>query len=129
MSSMTTQLTSLPPSAQSGRNEPGTAPRAGSGGGEIVAPQQLPGSKPSSQTEATQASTGELADAVARITDHMQVVRRNLQFDLDSSSGKMVVKIVDAQTKQVVRQIPSEEVLQLAKHLEQVQGLLFKAKA
>lgn len=129
MSSITTQVTSLPPSVQGGRNEPGRDTRANASGGEVVSTQQLAGAKPSSQTDANPVSMGELSDAVARITDHMQVVRRNLQFDLDKTSGEMVVKIVDSQTKEVVRQIPSEEVLQLAKHLEQVQGLLFKAEA
>jgi len=129
MSSMTTQMTSLPPSVQGGRSEPGREVRANAGSADVVSTQQVVGSKSAEQTDASPVSVSELADAVSRISDHIQVVRRNLQFDLDKDSGQTVVRVIDAQTDEVVRQIPSEDVLKLAKHLEEVSGLLFKAEA
>jgi flagellar protein FlaG len=41
----------------------------------------------------------------------------------------MVVKVMDTQTNEVIRQFPSEETLKLAKHLEGMLGLIFNDKA
>jgi len=40
-----------------------------------------------------------------------------------------VVKVVDLETKEVIRQIPSPEVLEIAKAVDQLQGLLIRQKA
>lgn len=67
--------------------------------------------------------------AVKDINDFFQNVRRTLQFSLDQDSGKMVIQIKDAETNEVVRQIPPEYVLKIAKQLGEVKGLLFEEKA
>lgn len=67
--------------------------------------------------------------AVKDINDFFQTMRRSLQFKLDQDSGKMVVQIKDADTDEVIRQIPPEYVLKLAKQLGEVKGLLFEEKA
>jgi flagellar protein FlaG len=41
----------------------------------------------------------------------------------------MVVAVVDAETQEVIRQIPSEEVLAIAARLDEARGLLFEGKA
>jgi flagellar protein FlaG len=56
-------------------------------------------------------------------------VRRNLNFSLEEASGRVVVKVVDAGSGDLIRQIPSEEALQLAESLSDVRSLLFKAEA
>lgn len=77
-----------------------------------------------------QAVTAEsLGEAVSSIKDFVQSIRRDLNFDLDDSSGKMVVKVTDRSTGEVVRQIPTEEALRLAENLEEARSLLFKAQA
>ncbi|MNG19496.1 flagellar protein FlaG [compost metagenome] len=59
----------------------------------------------------------------------MQSIRRDLNFALDDSSGRVVVKVTDRASGSVVRQIPSEEALLLAERLDEASSLLFKAKA
>jgi len=77
-----------------------------------------------------QAVTAEsLEEAVSSIKDFVQTIRRDLNFDLDDSSGKMVVKVTDRASGEVVRQIPTEEALRLAENLEEARSLLFKAQA
>jgi flagellar protein FlaG len=48
---------------------------------------------------------------------------------VDKDTGKTVIKIVDSQTNQVIRQIPSEELLAIARNLDRVEGLLLKQRA
>lgn len=67
--------------------------------------------------------------AVATIQDFVQSVRRSINFSLEEGSGRVVVKVTDAGSGDVIRQIPSEEALQLAENLSEVRSLLFKAEA
>ncbi|SEE46244.1 flagellar protein FlaG [Pseudomonas anguilliseptica] len=74
------------------------------------------------------ASREEVEAAVATIQDFVQTVRRSLNFSLEEGSGRVVVKVTDAGSGDVIRQIPSEEALQLAENLSEVRSLLFKAE-
>lgn len=74
-------------------------------------------------------SREEIEAAVATIQDFVQSVRRSLNFSLEEGSGRVVVKVTDAGSGDVIRQIPSEEALQLAENLSEVRSLLFKAEA
>lgn len=67
--------------------------------------------------------------AVSSIREFMQSVRRDINFSIDDGSGRVVVKVTDSSTGDVIRQIPSEEALQLAENLSEVRSLLFKAEA
>jgi flagellar protein FlaG len=53
----------------------------------------------------------------------------SLSFSIDDSSGKVIVKVTDAATGEIVRQIPSEEMLEIARSIDKMQGLLLKEKA
>ncbi|SEK69660.1 flagellar protein FlaG [Nitrosovibrio tenuis] len=53
----------------------------------------------------------------------------SLQFNIDAETDRVVVKITDSATGELLRQIPMEEMLALAKSLDQLQGLLLKTKA
>jgi len=69
-------------------------------------------------------------EAITRLNDYVQSVQRDLQFQLDDTSGKTVVTVIDRQTSEVVRQIPDEVALRLAQDLQQDEPLsLFDAKA
>lgn len=74
-------------------------------------------------------SREDIEAAVASIQDFVQTVRRDLNFSLEEGSGRVVVKVTDAGSGDVIRQIPSEEALQLAENLSEVRSLLFKAEA
>lgn len=76
-----------------------------------------------------QADRQPLERAVSSIEGFVQSIRRDLDFALDDSSGRVVVKVTDRVSGEVVRQIPSEEALRLAESLEDVRSLLFQAEA
>lgn len=68
-------------------------------------------------------------EAVSSIREFAQSIQRNLNFSLDDSTGRVVVKVTDSVFGEVIRQIPSEEALRLAESLDEVRSLLFKAEA
>lgn len=56
-------------------------------------------------------------------------VPNGLHFSIDDATGKTVVRVTDAQTGEMIRQIPSEELLAIAQSLDRMQGLLLRQKA
>ncbi|MBL8446161.1 MAG: flagellar protein FlaG [Zoogloeaceae bacterium] len=70
-----------------------------------------------------------IQQAVADLQETIAPVAQDLQFSIDKDSGRTVVKIVDSATDKVLRQIPSEEILAIAKALDKLQGLLVKQEA
>jgi len=70
-----------------------------------------------------------IEQAVSSIQSFVQSIQRDLNFSLDDSSGRVVVKVTDTTSGEVIRQLPSEEALRLAESLEEVRSLLFKAEA
>ncbi|MCH8058477.1 MAG: flagellar protein FlaG [Proteobacteria bacterium] len=70
-----------------------------------------------------------VASAVARLNDYVQKVQRDLEFSVDEQAGVYVVKVIDRSSREVVRQIPSEEALELARKLNDQEPLrLFSAQ-
>lgn len=78
---------------------------------------------------ATAKNAGELDGAIKTANRFLDALSQNLQFSIDKDTDKTVVKLVDVNTKEVIRQIPSKEMLDLAKALDKLQGLLIKEKA
>lgn len=54
---------------------------------------------------------------------------RDLSFSVDDETGVTVVKVIDRETKELIRQIPAEEALQIARTLDKLQGLFIKQQA
>lgn len=68
-------------------------------------------------------------EAVSKLNDFVQSVQRDLQFEVDKESGQTVVRVVDRETEEVIRQIPDEVAMRLAEKLQQDEPLtLFNAK-
>jgi flagellar protein FlaG len=73
--------------------------------------------------------TAALKNAARQINDFLKSSSTSLEFSVDDSAHRVVVRIVDAQTDQVIRQIPSEEVLAIARSLDRMNGLLLRQTA
>ncbi|MFZ6732523.1 flagellar protein FlaG [Undibacterium sp. Ji42W] len=82
---------------------------------------------------ASSASTPPEFDKVTKAVDDInktiQSLSQSLEFSVEEHSNKVVVKVVDLQTKEVLRQIPSEEALEISRSLDKLQGLLIKQQA
>lgn len=70
-----------------------------------------------------------LLHAVNELRTAIAPVEQNLLFSIDEDTERTVVKVVDATTDEVIRQIPSEEVLAITKALDKLQGVLIQQKA
>ena len=52
--------------------------------------------------------------AVAKIASYAEGLTRNLNISVDEQSGDFVVRVQNAATEELVRQIPSEEVMKIS---------------
>jgi len=68
-------------------------------------------------------------EAVHKANQTVAGLRSDLKFTVDDATGSNVVKFIDVKTKEVIRQIPAQEMLVIAKHLDDLQGLLIKERA
>lgn len=71
----------------------------------------------------------ELEAAVKAVKDFTRPMTGNLEFTLDDQTGITVIKVTDATTNELIRQIPSEEMLEIARALDKIKGLLVYQKA
>jgi len=114
-------------------NTPLTAPVRSEASTAGAAPQTQVPAAPVQTAEAVQQAPQvpnmqQLAAAVKDI--NKAVANQGIEFSIDSDSGKTIVKIVEQGTNKVVRQIPSEDAMEIAKALEKAQqGLLIRQKA
>ncbi len=79
--------------------------------------------------DAKDADEASVESAVSRIADFVQNFQRDLQFSIDKDSDRMVVKVVDSNTQEVIRQIPSEETLRIAQNLDSPESLILREQA
>lgn len=70
----------------------------------------------------------DISRAVKNLNEFMQNSQRTLSFRIDEASGRTVITVVNPTTKEIVRQIPPEEVLMMARTLRDA-GILFDALA
>ncbi|HYD60989.1 MAG TPA: flagellar protein FlaG [Noviherbaspirillum sp.] len=74
-------------------------------------------------------SAEQVTQALKSINKTLQGLSQGLEFTIDEDSNRTIVKIVDKDTKDVIRQIPTKEALEIAKALDQASGLLIRQKA
>lgn len=120
-------------------NTAGASQRPQEASGQTVARQAAVknGASINSQSESIQPSKQEtqkkqdlsVENAVERLSKFVANTKAEISFSIDQESGIQVVKVLDSQTKDVIRQFPSEEAIQLAQALDKLQGLLVKDKA
>lgn len=68
-------------------------------------------------------------NAVSRLNEYVQSVKRDIVFDFDPDSGEPTVTVVDRESRKILRQFDSEEAQELARKLDSQEPIsLFKAQ-
>lgn len=61
-------------------------------------------------------------DALSSVTDFVQSKNQALSFSFDEDSNRSIIKVTDAKSGDVIRQIPTEEVVQLSERIKELQS-------
>ena len=67
--------------------------------------------------EKTEVSRDEMESIVSQLKDYVQGMQRDMDFHVDDVTGRVVVQVIDSSSNEVIRQIPAEEILAIARHL------------
>lgn len=89
-------------------------------GGKILPPASVSTKSEASEIrkkEDQQALQENIQAAVAQMNEYVQSSQRDLQFRYDEESGDTVIKVLDRETQELIRQIPDEIFLKLARSL------------
>ncbi len=85
--------------------------------------------KSSDVAKYNQPTKDSIAKAAEQIQSFVQSMGRNLNFSVDQSTGYHIVRVVNPDTNEVVRQLPSEEMLKIAQTMSHLNNVLVSQKA
>ncbi|TKB47250.1 flagellar protein FlaG [Ferrimonas sediminicola] len=69
-----------------------------------------------------------VAEATRGMNEFFDSIDKDIRFHIDEETNRSVVKVIEVSSGDVIRQIPSEEVLELAARMSEASGLLMKDK-
>jgi len=85
--------------------------------------------KPSGVNQTAQVTRETVAKAAEQIQQFVQSMGRNLNFSIDETSGYHVVRVVNPDTGELVRQLPSEELLKISRDFQRLNNALVSQRA
>jgi flagellar protein FlaG len=88
-----------------------------------------PSPRPSHINETTAPSREAVDQAARHIEDFVKSVGRSLSFSVDASTGHQVLRVVDPNSGQVIRQLPADETLRIARSIDYFQNVLVHQRA
>jgi flagellar protein FlaG len=87
-----------------------------------AAPVSQPNQTAGTSLAQAEPSASKVQEAVQKINSSSAVQSQGIEFTIDATSHRIVVKVVDQSNNQVIRQIPSKEALAIADSLDESQG-------
>lgn len=68
-------------------------------------------------------SQAELDKAIDYANETGKLLKRKLNFAIDDSTDKVIVRVVDEESGKVIRQVPATEMLRISAHLKQLREM------
>lgn len=94
-----------------------------------AAPAAVSKSRPSPEAGSTAVDPKLLQQLADKLSQTIGMTGQQVQFSVDSDTGKTVLRVTDAESGAVLRQIPGDEALSMARILDRMQGVLIRQKA
>lgn len=108
--------------AEGGRVSENPAPE------KVVDRPQPEASRPSGETP-DPLSFEDMKEVARKLNETNRRLDVSLRFDVDEDSGRIIISVTDKETNELIRQIPPEEVLEIAKRIHERVGVLFNTTA
>lgn len=80
-----------------------------------------------SESQQTEPTAGELVEPIQRINEVMR--ERGIEFEINDNASQVITRVVDRDSGDVIRQIPAEEVIRIAEHLQDMRGRFVSLEA
>ncbi len=66
----------------------------------------------------------DISEAMERVAGTARLFNRKIQLEVEDDINMVIVKIVDSETEEVIRQVPPKELVELSKNAKDLKGLL-----
>jgi flagellar protein FlaG len=96
-----------------------------SGSGEITKTQPPKAAADSQAAEAEKLTAGKLQESLEEINNVLAGFSISVQFQIDPDYQDLIVKVVDRASGELIRQMPSADVVRISKAMDNLKGLLF----
>jgi flagellar protein FlaG len=96
---------------------------------EVVAQVAKTVIKPSSVEQTSQPTRDVVAKAAEELQNFVRSMGRNLNFSIDETTGYHVVRVMNPDTGELIRQLPSEELLKISREFERLNNALISQRA
>ncbi|HBH62368.1 MAG TPA: hypothetical protein DDX85_11660 [Nitrospiraceae bacterium] len=63
-------------------------------------------------------------EAVDKIQEAANLFNKKIHIEVEEELNMVIVKVIDSETEEVIRQIPPKELVELSKHAKDLKGLL-----
>lgn len=112
-------------------DEPGTSVRPSSPERPAAAADRSAATERAAASQAQQAKVDpeELQKLADELSKRIGTAGQQLQFSVDRDTGKTILRVTDAESGTVLRQIPGDEALAMARIIDGSQGMLIRQKA
>jgi len=94
-----------------------------------VQPQTVKDGSIPSQPIAIEHSAEQVEKAAHVANQRLELAESQIRFNVTNEAGRTVVKMVDTQTKEVLLQIPNEQMMQIAQNLDKTKGMAVQERA
>ena len=64
-----------------------------------------------------------IEQTIAKVREAIGPANASLKIEIDPDSDRVIVKVLDDQSGELIRQIPSQEMVEIAKRLDTMQGI------
>lgn len=71
----------------------------------------------------------ELEQAIEGLNRAFEPVERGLQFEVHDETNRVIVKVIDKTSEEVIREIPPEKIVNMLAHIRELIGVLIDEKA
>ncbi|SOY59386.1 flagellar protein FlaG [Cupriavidus taiwanensis] len=75
------------------------------------------------------AQAGAASAAIGELVEAFRTTSIGLRFEIDEATHRVVTKVIDKETGDLIRQMPTEEVLRIARAIDKLQGLFVSQAA
>jgi len=69
----------------------------------------------------------DIRQTAEKINEYLRIADTHLEFSVSEQTGRIVVHVIDSETREIVREIPPETMNRFAKRMTLMRGLLFEA--
>jgi len=73
-------------------------------------------------------SEHDVIQAIEKANNHIKVYDRRLEFSIHEGTKQILVKVINTEDDSVIREIPSEKILDMVAHLWEMAGILVDEK-